>query len=103
MSFILRHPTLAPSSYRSLHSSATGNCNFTVRKRGSQYGNRVRLEFGGTDGGVTLMSCTCGFTTRFKIPCCDIIAVGRGEQQMSRHSYQFGAARLDWRKEVQCR
>ncbi|CAB1105767.1 unnamed protein product [Ectocarpus sp. CCAP 1310/34] len=60
-----------------LHSSATGNCNFTVRKRGSQYGNRVRLEFGGTDGGVTLMSCTCGFTTRFKIPCCDIIAVGR--------------------------
>ncbi|CAB1110505.1 unnamed protein product [Ectocarpus sp. CCAP 1310/34] len=59
-----------------LHSSATGNGNFTVRKLGSNYGNRVGLDFG-TDGVVTRMTCTCGYTTRFKIPCCDIIAVGR--------------------------
>ncbi|CAB1110366.1 unnamed protein product [Ectocarpus sp. CCAP 1310/34] len=43
-----------------LHSSATGNGNFTVRKLGSNYGNRVGLEFG-TDGVVTRMTCTCGY------------------------------------------
>lgn len=62
----------------SLHVLSTGNGNFTVRKAGQSYGNRVKLVFG-TDGTDTVMTCTCAFVTRFKIPCGDIIAVGRGE------------------------
>lgn len=61
-----------------LHASPTGNGNYTVRKQGSNYGNRVHLVFGG-DGAVTSMSCTCRYPARWLIPCADVIAVGRRE------------------------
>lgn len=64
--------------HHSLHVIPTGNGNFSVRKAGSNYGNRVVLKLG-TGDAETEVDCTCKFIVRFKIPCCDIIAVGRRE------------------------
>ena len=74
------------SCYHSLHVIATGNGFFTVRQAGSNYGNRVRLLFG-AEGATTIVSCTCTFVVRFKTPCCDVIAVGRGARFRVRVHY----------------
>lgn len=61
---------------------ATGNgfynvANSTLATQTTR-GNRVLLKFGGP-GEDNQWTCTCCFPARFRIPCCDIIAVARGE------------------------
>ena len=61
---------------------ATGNgfynvANSTLATQATRV-NRVLLKFGGP-GEDNQWTCTCCFPSRFRIPCCDIIAVARGE------------------------
>lgn len=50
-----------------------------VKKGGLTARNeRVKLQFGEGEG-PHVLTCTCGFPARYKIPCCHALAVCRGE------------------------